>query len=148
MAVLGMETASGDFEVIDLCYAGLPPLAAPASEAEATRHPLQEKGKGKAKMENDAMDVDEEVKREFLEGGEPVWVALVSGLSAGSVEVPEDLKAQLLAEWLMGEAGGEEVSPCVLYFCDTYKLTFEITRSVRIALKLDGLHGSYSLATL
>ena len=38
------------------------------------------------------------------------WVALISGLSAGSSEVPEDLKGQLLVEWLMGELGGVEVS--------------------------------------
>lgn len=29
MAALGMETAQGDFEVIDLCFAGLPPLEKP-----------------------------------------------------------------------------------------------------------------------
>ncbi len=104
MAALGMETASGDFEVIDLCYAGLPPVAALAG-SEVERAPLQEKGKGKAKVDADAMDVDEPVHG----GGEgPVWVALVSGLSSGSAEVPEDLKAQLLAEWLMGEGGAAD----------------------------------------
>jgi len=29
MAALGMETTSGDFEVIDLCFAGMPELAEP-----------------------------------------------------------------------------------------------------------------------
>jgi DNA polymerase delta subunit 2 len=44
--------------------------------------------------------------------GEPQWVALISGLSAGSSEVPEDLKGQLLSEWLTGELGGVDVSLC------------------------------------
>lgn len=52
MAALGMETSSGDFEVIDVCFAGLPELyKAPHATALAN-------GKGKAKAE--AMDVDGE----------------------------------------------------------------------------------------
>ncbi len=105
MAALGMETASGDFEVIDICYAGLPPLASPS---ETHRSPLTERGKGKAKA-NGVDDEDMEVNEDLPTEG-PVWVALVSGVSAGSDEVPEDLKLQLLVEWLMGEAGGVDVS--------------------------------------
>lgn len=50
MAVLGMETSSGDFEVIDLCFAGLPDIYTPKTSASAN-------GKGKAK----AKDSDEEL---------------------------------------------------------------------------------------
>jgi len=50
MAVLGMETSSGDFEVIDLCFAGLPDLYTP-------NPPANGKGKGKADNE-EAMEVD------------------------------------------------------------------------------------------
>jgi DNA polymerase delta subunit 2 len=50
MAVLGMETSSGDFEVIDLCFAGLPDLHTPSPPANG-------KGKGKA-SEEEAMEVD------------------------------------------------------------------------------------------
>jgi DNA polymerase delta subunit 2 len=52
MAVLGMETSSGDFEVIDLCFAGLPDLYTPSP-------PVNGKGKGKA-SEDEVMDVDGE----------------------------------------------------------------------------------------
>lgn len=112
VAALGMETASGDFEVIDICYAGLPPLAAPASDPsnQIPDKATTIKGKGKAKQEPVkkvaqaiAMDVD------GSEDVEPQWVALISGVSAGSAEVPEDLKTQLLVEWLVGEGGGMEV---------------------------------------
>lgn len=108
-----METASGDFEVIDLCYAGLPPIAAPASDPsnQIPDKTSTAKGKGKAKQEpvkkvvqEEPMDVDESGDKE------PKWVALISGVSAGSAEVPEDLKTQLLVEWLVGEGGGMEVS--------------------------------------
>ncbi len=122
MAVLGMETTSGDFEVIDICFAGLPPLAAPSSHASnqlpTPRQPLGTsmngvKGKGKVeeegKMEVDGEEEDEDKKKVMIEE-EEVWVGIVSGISAGAADVPEDLRAQLLAEWLMGEAGGVEVS--------------------------------------
>ena len=124
VAALGMETASGDFEVIDICYAGLPPLAAPASDPsnqipeKTPEKKTAVKGKGKAKQEPPAekkvaakektrMEVDgeEDAKGDL----EPKWVALISGVSAGSAEVPEDLKVQLLIEWLVGEGGGLEV---------------------------------------
>jgi DNA polymerase delta subunit 2 len=107
-----METASGDFEVIDICYAGLPPLAAPADDPsnQIPDKSATVKGKGKAKQnpvktvaQATAMDVDGSEDRE------PQWVALISGVSAGSAEVPEDLKTQLLIEWLVGEGGGMEV---------------------------------------
>jgi DNA polymerase delta subunit 2 len=123
-----METASGDFEVIDICYAGLPPLAAPASDpSNQIPEKVPEtkpavKGKGKAKQEpvkkapepekkvpeKTRMDIDgeEDAKVDM----EPKWVALISGVSAGSAEVPEDLKTILLVEWLTGEGGGTEVS--------------------------------------
>ncbi|GHJ84295.1 hypothetical protein NliqN6_0697 [Naganishia liquefaciens] len=123
VAALGMETASGDFEVIDICYAGLPSLAEPASvsgnraleKAPEKRPAAKGKGKGKqeplvvktiAKQEKTGMDVDGD---EGDKGDQdPKWVALISGVSAGSAEVPEDLKVQLLIEWLVGEGGGVE----------------------------------------
>ena len=47
MAVLGMETSAGDFEVIDLCFAGLPDLFKP--EAGPSNGVSDGKGKRKAK---------------------------------------------------------------------------------------------------
>lgn len=93
MGVLGVETGNGDFEVVDLCYAGMPSVFKPAANG---------KGKGKAK-EEDAMDVDEAQEKK-------TWVALASGLSIGSETALLDMKAQLLIEWLMGEGGSVEVS--------------------------------------
>ncbi|KAL7422155.1 DNA polymerase delta small subunit Cdc1 [Cryptotrichosporon argae] len=89
MAALGLETGAGDFEVIDLCFAGLSDVYHPQSSAEP--------GNGKGKGRDMDMDLKEEDK---------TWVALVSGLSAGSNDTPADMKSQLLVEWLMGESGG------------------------------------------
>jgi DNA polymerase delta subunit 2 len=85
MAALGMETAQGDFEVIDLCFAGLPPLEKPVAPPAEER--MSEDGK--------------------------TWIALASGLSVGAADAPADLRAQLLVEYLTGEAGGVQVS-CLL----------------------------------
>lgn len=52
MAVMGFETGNGDFEVVDLCFAGLPDVYRPKAGSSG--------GKGKAKAEDDAMDVDGE----------------------------------------------------------------------------------------
>ena len=89
MAALGMETSSGDFEVVDLCFAGLPDLVKPTAGPSGT----STKGKEKEKVKD----------------SEKTWVALASGLSVGSQEAPADLKVQLLVEWLTGETGGVSV---------------------------------------
>ncbi|WRT66895.1 uncharacterized protein IL334_003859 [Kwoniella shivajii] len=100
MAVLGMETSSGDFEVIDLCFAGLP------DKLEIEAGPSKDNGKGKQKAK---ADNDEEMTKNGTNGTgveEKTWVALVSGLSVGAQEAPADLKCELLVEWLTGEGGG------------------------------------------
>jgi len=56
MAALGMETSSGDFEVIDLCFAGLPDLVKPSKDIPSNGVNGSTKGKGKAKDEQ--MDID------------------------------------------------------------------------------------------
>nr|WRH23603.1 DNA polymerase delta subunit 2 [Naematelia aurantialba] len=98
MAALGMETTSGDFEVIDLCFAGLPDRY--QSEAGPSNG-VNGKGKGKA-MNGES----EEAEATANGSSEHTWVALASGLSVGAQEAPADLKAQLLVEWLTGESGG------------------------------------------
>lgn len=52
MGVLGMETGNGDFEVVDLCFAGLPEVYHPKAGSSGTAN-----GKSKAKVE-ESMDVD------------------------------------------------------------------------------------------
>ncbi|BGP12477.1 hypothetical protein JCM10213_006956 [Rhodosporidiobolus nylandii] len=74
MAALGAETASGDFEVFEYCFAGMPPQPA----------------------------------RSETKDGEGEWVALASGLEMGSASQVADVRAELLLEWLLGEAGEED----------------------------------------
>lgn len=40
-------------------------------------------------------------------GGE--WVAIASGLEMGGADAVADVRAEMMAEWLLGEAGDEEV---------------------------------------
>lgn len=104
MAVLGAETPSGDFEVAELCYAGLPPQP-PSS------HPLITSSDTNVASQANAMQVDEEnhVTATKNEDDQGEWVAIVSGLEMGSANAPNDLKAQLLVEWLVGELGDDDV---------------------------------------
>ncbi|BGP21411.1 DNA polymerase delta subunit 2 [Rhodotorula toruloides] len=72
MAALGAEMASGDFEVFEYCFAGMPdqpPLKPATREGE--------------------------------------WVALASGMEMGTASDVADVRAELLSEWLLGEAGDE-----------------------------------------
>jgi DNA polymerase delta subunit 2 len=78
VAVLGAETAAGDFQVQDICYPGAAP-----------QEPVQE-AKSKASMEVDA-------------GNQ--WVAMVSGLNIGPPSSSADFKINLLVEYLLGEVG-------------------------------------------
>ncbi|KZT59168.1 hypothetical protein CALCODRAFT_493962 [Calocera cornea HHB12733] len=81
MGALGAETAKGDFEVVDVCWAGMPPQ--PKAEGE------------------DEMDVDEE-------GQKGEWVALTSGLDIGGSAAPSDMRIELLVELLTSELGGND----------------------------------------
>ncbi|KAJ7489934.1 DNA polymerase alpha/epsilon subunit B-domain-containing protein [Mycena galericulata] len=81
IAALGIETPSGEFEVVDICYPGMAPQ--PTSDVAATEE----------KME---VDVDPQTDG---------WIALVSGLDVGSPS-SADAQIQMLVEYLTGEEGG------------------------------------------
>lgn len=126
MAVLGMETSSGDFEVIDLCFAGLPEIYRPPSDAPYLNgKTAKPNGKGKEKA-SDAMEVDgksilwpilmPEIPDAQNGTSEKTWVAVVSGLSVGAQEALADIKVQMLVDWLRGESAGPSVSYLQLYF--------------------------------
>lgn len=51
MAALGMETSSGDFEVIDVCFAGMPDLTKPEAGPSGTNGTAKGKEKAKDGME-------------------------------------------------------------------------------------------------
>ncbi|GAA5983099.1 hypothetical protein JCM5350_006814 [Sporobolomyces pararoseus] len=73
VACLGAETSSGDFEVFEYLYCGMPDQ--PKTEPN--------------------QDQDEE--------GEGEWIGLVSGLEMGNHQQVGDLRTELMAEWLNGE---------------------------------------------
>ncbi|KAI0318361.1 hypothetical protein OF83DRAFT_35169 [Amylostereum chailletii] len=83
---LGVETNNGDFEVVDLCFAGMAPQE---DEDEVV----------------DGMDIGEDQPEP---SGEPEdYAAFVSGLDVGSL-VPVDAHIQMLVEYLSGEEGDTE----------------------------------------
>lgn len=78
MGALGVETNSGDFEVLDVCYAG------PAPQEPTVENPTK-----------DHMDLDSTSE----------WIALVSGLNIGPPNAAADLRITLLVEYLLSETG-------------------------------------------
>ncbi|KAJ6623400.1 DNA polymerase subunit delta-2 [Mycena sp. CBHHK59/15] len=83
IGVLGIETPNGEFEVADICYAGMAPQPG---------HDLEQ---NEEKMDVDANPQTDE------------WIGLISGLDIGSPS-PSDAQIQMLVEYLTGEAGGVE----------------------------------------
>ncbi|GJE86843.1 DNA polymerase subunit delta-2 [Phanerochaete sordida] len=77
MGALGLETANGDFEVVDFCFAGMPP---------------QSSAEDQDMDDSEGSDSDE-------------WIAVVSGLDVGALD-PPDAQLQMLSEYLTGEACG------------------------------------------
>ncbi|KAF5367199.1 hypothetical protein D9758_003926 [Tetrapyrgos nigripes] len=90
LAALGKETQNGEFEVVDLCYGGMPPQ--PSLEAS---------------KDEDEMDVDNQpdASSSSEEKDTDTWIAFVSGLSINEPS-PADVSTQLLIEYLSGEAAG------------------------------------------
>lgn len=125
VAVLGRETEQGDFQVIDICFGGIPPHAPLSSVASSS----------KDKIDDDGMDVDDgESARigQLLSGRQLIisyssptslltplaasttgsWVAVLSGLDiTGGEDSASDLRTTLMVEWLMGELGNVSRQP-------------------------------------
>ncbi|OSX64998.1 hypothetical protein POSPLADRAFT_1044422 [Postia placenta MAD-698-R-SB12] len=96
LGILGIETSGGEFEVVDICTAGMAPQ--PYSDLNWGESSAGSSQEGKAEK----MDVDETP----VPGQEQdEWVAILSGLEIGSTS-PADAQIQMLAEYLTGEAGG------------------------------------------
>lgn len=81
VACLGAETSSGDFEVFEYMYCGMPD-----QPERPTRRQRPTEGE---------------------EEGE--WIAIASGLEMGNEQDVGDLKSELFVEWLNGELGANEV---------------------------------------
>ncbi|GAA5951073.1 hypothetical protein JCM3765_004673 [Sporobolomyces pararoseus] len=85
VACLGAETSSGDFEVFEYLYCGMP------DQPNVTNNTTT------------SQDAD---KEEDDDEGE--WIGLVSGLEMGNHQQVGDLRTELMAEWLNGELGLED----------------------------------------
>jgi DNA polymerase delta subunit 2 len=58
MAALGVETTSGDFEVIDICFAGLADLVVTDAGPSKVVNGKGVAGKGKGKAKEEEMEID------------------------------------------------------------------------------------------
>ncbi|KAI0050000.1 hypothetical protein FA95DRAFT_699604 [Auriscalpium vulgare] len=85
---LGVETNSGEFEIFDLCFAGMAPQGEDDEDDE------------------DGMDVDEPSSAPSEQESQE-YVAFVSGLDLGSSAASE-AQTQMLVEYLSGEQGGPD----------------------------------------
>lgn len=103
VGVLGAQTSGGEFEVVDICFPGLPPQLPLASSSSSTS-----KGKGKAVDPDGDVDMTSAPNGDAhpVQGEEDGWVALISGLDMQGSQGRADVRAQLLAEYLTGETGG------------------------------------------
>ncbi|KAF9533433.1 DNA polymerase alpha/epsilon subunit B-domain-containing protein [Crepidotus variabilis] len=102
MSALGMETPSGDFEVIDYCFADLAPQ--PHLEEEERRASMMDlDGKFYIFQGNDWVLIAT-ADAGTSSSPEDEWVAVVSGLEIGTSS-PSDAQIQMLTEYLTGEGG-------------------------------------------
>ena len=90
-----------------MCFAGLPPQPSSSRASSA-------KGKGGARIPDDEAENDDDETGGTANGagadtGSDPYVAILSGLELGTNEQASDYRTGLLAEWLLGEVGSEEV---------------------------------------
>lgn len=112
MAALGVETASGEFKVVDVCFADMAPqpdiLAPGNSEVGKCEFIDFVISKGADNLLHSANGTDESAPGE--------WIAFVSGLDIGADVDPSnseqddmaEMRLQLLVEFLTSETGGPD----------------------------------------
>lgn len=99
MGALGLEIANGDFEIVDYCFAGLPPQASVDAESMTVDSKQAKRFSPCGNSPNSYLSTGQADSDE--------WVAVVSGFDVGALD-PPDAQLQMLAEYLSGEACGPE----------------------------------------
>lgn len=94
VAIKGRENANGDFEVDDMCFAGLPDQSLRSLDVQS-------------EWESSCPAVVDDT-------GNGEYLALTSGLNVGD-NAHDDLYLQLLAEYLTGQLGDDKAGHCALY---------------------------------
>lgn len=104
VGALGMETPTGEFEVIDLCY---PEMAPQPMETEPEEDKMDVDGRNHPEMSPRLRFYPNFFplsRSSVQEDSSDEWIAVVSGLDIGSLS-PSDAQIQLLTEYLTGEGG-------------------------------------------
>ncbi|KAF3770897.1 hypothetical protein M406DRAFT_245722 [Cryphonectria parasitica EP155] len=97
VAVMGTENESGDFEVIDVKFADLPPQP----DRWAVTNPTGTNGSAKGKTATKGGDVDMTDAPSTGTGGK---IAIVSGLNFSGDDTSYTMELNLLLEYLLGDA--------------------------------------------
>lgn len=98
--VLGVETAAGDFEVVDVCFADLPPHDGQDGDEQDA---MQVDGgivHARNRLHADCLSSD-------IEDQDEEYIAVISGLDIGP-SAASDAQMQMLVEYLTGEGGGPD----------------------------------------
>lgn len=114
-AVLGAENASGDFEVADICFAGMPPQPRTKKDALSLKKSINGEKGGSSSNKGKGRDDEVEEAGQGKDEEDP-YLAIVSGLELGTDEQSSDYKVGMLAEWLLGEMGSDEVGFFLISF--------------------------------
>jgi DNA polymerase delta subunit 2 len=120
MACLGLEASNGEFQVVDVCFAGMAPNARTVYglKGEEKMNVNGEQGTCVSAYELPAVShvifILLHISVSSSRERKGKWVALVSGLDLSSNDVPPgeedaaDIRLQMLIEYFKGESGGAE----------------------------------------
>lgn len=108
LGALGFETSSGEFQVVDVCYAGMAPQPGHRDHEQADGMDVDDLRKDTVfymyfSITQLITDIVNESSSKLTQQEE--YVAFISGLDIGS-PAPADAQIQMLVEYLTGEAGG------------------------------------------
>ncbi|KAJ0117185.1 dna polymerase delta small subunit [Diaporthe amygdali] len=99
IAVVGTENANGDFEVIDVKFADLPPQPDRWALSEPPKNGANGAAKGKKTVKSEDVEMTDAMSA--ASGGK---IAIVSGLNFAGDDTSYALELNLLLEYLLGEA--------------------------------------------
>jgi DNA polymerase delta subunit 2 len=104
IGALGAETPNGEFEVVDICYAGMASQVQPDDNVNMAFDGLFFSAQCPP---SHLISYSAKAPTTSFSSTSDEWISLISGLDIGASS-PSDAQIQLLVEYLTGEGGGTE----------------------------------------